>query len=419
MEHRGKCLLVTGLHGLLVGLNLATLGLTGVGIDYLKSTLAPGDLTPGEAAPAFPFGWSPPQSWTSFQVIAGLSAAILVVAVVTALLKYLAAIASAQLSQELLIQIRTAVYARLQQLNFRFYDRGASSSIINRAAGDANAVRNFVDGVVIKVLTVALTLTVYFIYMLRVHVELTLVCLATTPLLWIGAAVFSRQVQPAYRKASDLGDVMIRTLVENLQGIQVVKGYAREAEQAERFAEANSNIRSLKETIFFRVSVFQPVMGLVTQVNMLILIGYGGHLVINGELAMGAGLFVFANLLHEFANQVGQITNIANSIQSSLASADRVFEVLDEPVGIEDRSDAVRIGTPRGDIRFENVCFGYSPDRPVLNNVSFAIRPGECVAITGPTGSGKTTLLMLLMRFYDVNSGEFAGWARPSRRQFV
>ena len=384
----------------LVVLSLSTLGITGLGIDYLSS-----QVLKNSVPPQWPLGLHPPAAWSPLQVVTAMSGLILVVALLTAALKYLAAIASSALSQEVLVRIRTDVYSKLQQLSFNFYDAGDSSSIINRAAGDASNVRNFVDGVIIKVLTVLLTLTVYLVYMLKMHVGLTLVCLATTPLLWVGAIVFSKLVQPAYRQASELSDVMIRTLVENLQGIQVVKGFARESEQAARFQEANHNIRDLKETIFFRISTFQPSMGLLTQINMLVLIGYGGTLVIRGELALGTGLFVFANLLHEFANQVSQITNIANSIQTSLASAQRVFEVLDEPIQITTEANAQRLHSVSESIELDDVSFGYHPDRIVLHDVSLRIQAGECIGITGPTGSGKTTLLSLLKRFYDVRSG--------------
>ncbi len=411
LEYRRQCLVVVAMHTLLVALGLSTLGLTGLGIDYLRSVIIP-----GAEQPAWPWGISPPATWSPVTVIFGLAGLILLVAVVSAGLKYLAAIASAALSQEVLIRIRTDVYAKLQRLSFHFYDAGESSSIINRAAGDASSVRGFIDGVVIRVLTVGLTLTVYLAYMLTMHVQLTLMCLASTPLLCVGAALFSRMVQPAYRRASDMGDVMIRTLVENLQGIHVVKGFAREAQQAQRFRDANLQIQTLKESIFFRVSTFQPVMGLVTQINMLVLIGYGGMLVVRGELALGAGLFVFANLLHEFANQVGQITNIVNSIQSSLASAERVFEVLDEPVRIASAADAIRLSRPCGAIELEHVRFGYSPDKPVLTDVNLDIREGEFIGITGPTGSGKTTLLSLLMRFYDVSGGTIRLDGRDIRR---
>ena len=400
LEYRGPCSAVVLMQIALVVLSLSTLGITGLGIDYLSS-----QVLKNSAPPQWPLGLHPPAAWSPLQVVTAMSGLILVVALLTAALKYLAAIASSALSQEVLVRIRTDVYSKLQQLSFNFYDAGDSSSIINRAAGDASNVRNFVDGVIIKVLTVLLTLTVYLVYMLKMHVGLTLVCLATTPLLWVGAIVFSKLVQPAYRQASELSDVMIRTLVENLQGIQVVKGFARESEQAARFQEANHNIRDLKETIFFRISTFQPSMGLLTQINMLVLIGYGGTLVIRGELALGTGLFVFANLLHEFANQVSQITNIANSIQTSLASAQRVFEVLDEPIQITTEANAQRLQRVSESIELDDVSFGYHPDRIVLHDVSLRIRAGECIGITGPTGSGKTTLLSLLKRFYDVRSG--------------
>lgn len=400
LEYRGPCTAVMLMQIALVALGLSTLGMTGLGIDYLSSQVLK------KSPPAhWPFGLQPPAAWSSLQVVAVLSGMILIVAVLTAALKYLAAVASSALSQEVLIRIRTDVYAKLQQLSFNFYDAGESSSIINRAAGDASNVRNFIDGVIIKVLTVFLTLTVYLIYMFKMHVWLTIACLASTPLLWVGAVIFSRLVQPAYRHASELSDVMIRTLVENLQGIQVVKGFARETEQADRFQQATDNIRDLKESIFFRISTFQPVIGLLTQINMLVLIGYGGTLVIRGELALGAGLFVFANLLHEFANQVSQITNIANSIQTSLASAERVFEVLDEPIQIAACSDALRLARVSNSIEFDNVSFGYNPDRFILRDISLRIKTGECIGITGPTGSGKTTLLSLLKRFYDVSFG--------------
>lgn len=400
LEYRRPCLAVVLMQVMLVALSLSTLGLTGLGIDYLQFCVLK-----NADAPQWPFGLKSPASWSPMNVVALLSGSIFVVAALTAGLKYLAAVASGALSQHILIRIRTEIYAKLQVLSFCFYDAGESSSIINRAAGDANNVRNFIDGVIIRLITVILTLTVYLIYMMQMHPMLTLACLATTPFLWASAVMFSAIVQPAYRRASELGDVMIRTLVENLQGIQVVKAFAREAEQAEKFETANHNIRDLKNSIFFRLSTFQPAMGMLTQINMLILIGYGGSLVVRGELALGAGLFVFANLLHEFANQVAHITNIANSIQSSLASAERVFEVLDQPVSIQSPKNAVALPGIRKSIQFDRVSFGYRPDQLVLKDISLRIDSGECIGVTGPTGAGKSTLIGLLKRFYDVSSG--------------
>jgi ATP-binding cassette subfamily B protein len=266
-------------------------------------------------------------------------------------------------------------------------------------------VRTFVDGVIIKVLAVLLTLLVYLAYMLKVHVTLTAACLLTTPLLWCGAVIFSRIVQPVYRRSAELGDHMVRTLVENVQGVHVIKGFARQQQEVAKFRQATDEIRQQKNAIFWMVSIYQPCMGVLTQVNLLILLGYGGYLVVRGEMFLGAGLFVFANLLHEFAAQVSQITNIANTVQSSLTAARRVFEVLDAPVHISSPPGAVRLRQARGAIHFDHVCFQYAPGEPVLSDVCFSAKPGECLGIVGETGAGKTTLLSLLARFYDVTFG--------------
>jgi ATP-binding cassette subfamily B protein len=241
--------------------------------------------------------------------------------------------------------------------------------------------------------------------MLHIHVGLTLACLATTPLLWIGAVAFSRRVQPQYRAASDLVDKAVTTLVENVQGVHVVKGFGREPEEIAKFAEANRRIREQRAGIFAQVSTFQPLMGSLTQLNMLILLLYGGYLVIHGQIPLGAGIFVMANLLHEFASQVGNITNIANTIQSSLIAAQRVFAVLDAPILIASPPRAIALPHARGTVRFDQVEFAYQPGKPVLQRISLEVQPGQCVAIAGETGAGKSTLLSLVARFYDASQG--------------
>ena len=399
-RYRASCTQVVLLQILVVALSLSGLGFTGVGIDLIGHRLNP-EANPNKLPRALSFAAEWPamhQLW----LIAGL---ILAFALLTTLVRYVAAIGVASLSQRVLIQLRADVYDKLQRLSFRFFDRGQSSSIINRAAGDVNAVRQFVDGVIVKVLTVVLSLAVYVAYMLTMHVPLTIACLATSPLLWWCAAWFSRIVQPAYVKSGELVDRMVLSLVENVQGITVVKGFARESQEIEKFSSANRRICDQKFDIFNKLSLFQPLMGFLTQINMIVLLGYGGYLVVNGKLALGAGLFVFANLLYEFANQVGQITNIANSIQSSLTGAQRVFEVLDAPIEIFSPPHAVRIDRAKGQIRFDHVQFAYKAGEPVFDDLCLEIAAGECVAIVGETGAGKTSLLNLIPRYYDLQKG--------------
>ena len=190
-----------------------------------------------------------------------------------------------------------------------------------------------------------------------------------------------------------------------MQGVQVVKGFGRQQQEIDKFAAANRAVMDQKKQIFWKLSLFQPIMGFLTQINMIVLLGYGGYLVVKGQLPLGAGLFVFANLLQQFANQVGQVTNIANSIQSSLTGAQRVFEVLDAPLEVESPASPNRSIPLAAHVRFEKVDFGYRPESPVLDGISFEARPGQCVAMVGATGAGKSTLLSLIARFYDPTAG--------------
>lgn len=398
-RYRGGCLAVLTQQALLVALSLAVLGLTGLAIDALRHWV-----DSASAAPRWPFGLAPPAGASPMQITACLAAAILMLAAVHAGLRYVAAMTAGRLVQHIVIDLRSEVYDKLQRLSFRFFDNHRSGSIINRVTGDVQAVRMFVDGVVVQMLAVALSLVVYLYYMLRLHVGLTLAALATTPLLWLAAVMFSRRVRPAYQRGSELTDDLVLRLSEAVQGIHVVKGFAREEEQIARFAQANRAVEMQKDGIFWQISLFQPCMGFLTQVNMIVLLGYGGWLVIKGQLALGAGLFVFANLLQQFANQVGQITNITNSIQASLTGAGRVFEVLDTPVEIANRPGAIRLPQVRGRLEFSNVSFAYRGG-DVLRGIDLSVEPGQVVAVVGATGAGKSTLLSLVPRFYDPREG--------------
>ena len=399
-QYRWGCALVVLQQALLVGLTLGGLGFIGLAIDVIRH-----QVDPASPKPHWPLGLAPPADSGPLGVVSTLAGAILGIAIGYAMLRYVASMTAGRLVQDIIVGLRSQLYERLQRLAFSYFDDHRASTLIHRVAADVPSVRLFIDGVVIQVIAVLLSLAVYLYYMLRVHVLLTLACLATTPLLWIVAAVFSRRVRPAYQRAGELTDELMLTFSESVQGIQVTKGFARQADRTASFAQANHAVATQKQAIFWQISLFQPAMGLVTQINMLVLLGYGGYLVIQGELRLGEGLFVFANLLSQFANQVGQVTNITNSIQASLAAAQRVFEVLDAPLEIRSRTGAVRLARARGEIRFEHVSFAYRSGEAILKRISFAIEPGQCLAIVGPTGAGKSTLLNLVPRFYDPTAG--------------
>jgi len=397
---RWSCVRVICANALLRGLELSGLGLVGVGIDYLYKSI-----NAQAPEPHWPLGLHPPADWGPMQVVLAVAGGIIAIALVKAVITYEAAMASGILTNlQIVVYLRHKIYDKLQRLSFRFYDANETGSIINRVTGDAQNVRSFVDGVIIQFVLLCLTLSFYLAYMLRIHSRLTLYCLATTPILALTAILFSRKVRPAHRKNRKLYDQMITTLAENIQGVHVVKGFALEQEETAKFAAANRKVKDQQWWIFRMVSLFVPGIGILTQVNLLVLLVGGTFAFAQGHISIG-DLAIFATLLQRFSDQVAGTANIANSIQQSLIAAQRVFEVLDAPVEIQSPPQPVPLGQARGEVTFEGVTFGYSAEDPVLREVSFTARAGQIVAIVGATGSGKTTLMSLIPRFYDPQQG--------------
>ncbi|MCS7049196.1 MAG: ABC transporter ATP-binding protein/permease [Verrucomicrobiae bacterium] len=400
-QYRVGCLQILALQLVLLLLGLVGLGLTGTGIDYLRS-----QVEPHAPAPHWPLGWHPPTHWDPLLVVAMIAGVILGLALIRSALNYLHALLVADVVERgMVVDIRAAVYDKLQRLSFRFFDANTTGSLINRVTGDARLLVQFINGVLVHGVIMIVSLLGYLAFMISIHPQLTVACLATTPLLWWTARAFAARVRPAYHRARELVDDLIMRLGETAQGITVVKGFGRESLFQQRFNFSNDAVSEHQQGIFHTVSVFSPGLGFLTQCNLVILLLYGGWLAIRGELPLGTGLVVFAGLLQQFSNQIGGLADIANTAQTSLTGAQRVFEILDAPIEITDRPDAKPLPRARGAVRFDHVCFEYQPDAPTLHDINFAVAPGQCVAIFGPTGAGKSALMSLIPRFYDVTAG--------------
>ena len=408
-RYRTRSLLVLFLQFILLGLGIAGLAATGLGIDYVRHVAA-GTGADGVALVPIPhvaFLPSPPADWPPMRVLTLIAGGILACAALRAWLNYTYAVAVNSLVQKrLVLDLRSEVYAKLQRLDFRFYDANTTGSIITRVTGDVQNVRMFLDQVLIPSIIMVVSLVVYVVYMVGLSPALTLACLATTPLLAIASVVFSRHIQPRYAANRVLVERVVQHFTESLQGAQVVKAFGREDEDRAAFVARNDEVLAQQRGVFWRVSLFSPGVGLLTRVNLVVLIGFGGWLVIQGQLPLGAGLVVFAGLLEQFSGQVNQVATIVNSAQQSLVAARRVFEILDAPVAIRDRPDAPRRTVRAGSVRFENVRFGYAgADAPVLRDIDLEVPAGRCVAILGATGAGKSALMSLVPRFFDPDTG--------------
>jgi len=400
-QYRWGCVKVLSLQMVLLVMGLSGLGLMGLGIDIIRH-----EAQPATKVPSWPFGLAPPESWSAMERLMLVAAGILVFAVLRSALNAFYRIALAGLLQgKIVVELRAKVYNKLQRLGFRFFDDNATGSIINRVTVDVQRVRMFVDGVVMQVIILAISLAIYLTYMLSINVWLTIACLASTPLIYTVARMYSRVVKPAYRRERELFDDLVLGLSESIHGMQVVKGFAREGLEIKKFKAAGRRLTAQKEWIFWRSTTYPQFIGLLTQFNLVVLIAYGGWLVIDGQLQLGTGMVVFAGLLQQFSGQVTNLANVADSMQQSLTSARRVFEVLDAPAEIRSIKNARPMPKARGVVEFDHVTFGYDAAKAVLADVSLRAEAGKCVAILGATGSGKSTLLSLIPRFYDPQAG--------------
>ncbi len=398
---RKDCLSSLVLSVSLLLLGLAGLQLLGEVIDVIRHAL-----DPSLPAPKYIFGWQPPPGWSALQIVTALSLAIVAQAVLRALLTYAYNMVTARLTQgEIVPDLRAQVYAKLQRLSFSFFDVHGSNSIFNRVTGDVQNTRLFVDGVLLQGMNMVLTLVAYAVFMWRIQPSLTLACLSVSVPLWALAHYYSARLRPGYLLNRELSDQMVLFFSESVRGMQTVKGFAAEGHQVRRFEEANDQVSSQQRRIFWDLSIFTPGTQGLSQLSLVILFAYGGWMYVQGRIPLGSGLVVFAGLLQQFTGQVATISTIANSVQQSLAAARRVFEVLDTPVEVQSRPGAIVPTRLKGHIVFDNVTFGYLPDKPVLSGVSFEAKPGKVIGIFGMTGSGKTALLGLVPRFYDPAGG--------------
>ena len=400
LKYKRECLIVFSFQVVLLVFGLAGLGLSGLAVDVIRAAMQP-----GAPEPRWPLGVHPPGEPTPQGILFLIGLAVLFMAAARAILNYSYAIAVGDVvHMKLVPELRTKVFHKLQRLSFRFFDENATGSIINRVTGDVQSVRSFVDGVLLQGGIMVLSLCVYFAYMLHTHALLTAACLALTPLLWVITHVFARWARPAYAKNRKLSDQMVLAMSEGISGMQVIKVFGREQHELARFRGRNREVRDQQRAIFTQVSRFSPTINFVSQMNIAVLLLYGGYLVIHGSMSLG-DLIVFAGLLQQSAAQVSSMAGVINTLQQSLIGAERVFEVLDAPLDVESPAHPVKLDEIRGHLRFENVHFAYHDGTEVLHGVDFEVLPGQSVAVVGVTGSGKSSLLGLIPRFHDVSRG--------------
>ncbi|MDX2023883.1 MAG: ABC transporter ATP-binding protein [Deltaproteobacteria bacterium] len=400
-QYKLDCIGALLIQALLVGLSIAGLGVSGLAIDVIRHAL-----DANAPAPRWPFGLHVPMHWSSMRLVLTAGLVVLGLALLRAVLSFVYGITTGHLVQVKIVPaLREAVYAKLQRMSFRFFDATASGAIINRVTGDVQNVRAFVDQVLLQGLALTLGLALSVVYMAKKHWGLTFACVASAPLVALTSLRFSSRARPAYERSRDLLDRVVTVIAESVQGIAVVKGFARESERKKVFEDRNQELRSQQQSLFKAVAIFAPTTDFLSHLNLVVLLAYGGHLVMTNQVSLGDAI-VFAGLLQQYAASVANVSNIVNSLQQSLISARRVFEILDAPVGVRAPTQGARPAPFSPQIELRDVSFGYGPAGEALRGINLVVATGTTVVLFGATGSGKSTLLSLLPRFYDVTQGQ-------------
>jgi ATP-binding cassette subfamily B multidrug efflux pump len=343
--------------------------------------------------------------------LGGLAALYLIVLTVAFVSEYLQTWTMQLTGQRIMFDLRMAIYAHLQRLDLRFYDKNPVGRLMTRVTSDVDVLNDLFTAGVVTVFGDLFALIGIMVMMLAMNWRLALVAFAVLPLVGFVTQWFRRNVRDSYRVVRGWIARINAFLQENITGMTTVQLFGRETLNFARFDEIDRRHRDANLVSIFYYAVFYPAVEAISALASALIIWYGGGSVARGTLTLGA-LVAFLQYVQRFFRPISDMSEKFNVLQSAMASSERVFKLLDEPVAVETPVDPVPRPAPaEGHIRFENVWFAYDGARSdaepnwVLRDVTFEVRPGERVGIVGATGSGKTTIVNLLLRFYDVQRG--------------
>ena len=336
-------------------------------------------------------------------LLAGLYLATLLLELVT---EYGGAVLTAFVGQRVMYDLRMELFGHLQRLSVSYFDRNPVGRLMTRVTSDVETLNELFSSGVVTIFGDVFTLVAIMGMMLVIDVRLALVTFSVIPLVWLTAAIFRRRVRDAFRDIRYRLARLNAFLQERLSGMRVVQLFGREADSARRFAQLNREHLAAHLKSIRVYAIFFPVVEVLTAVAMALLLWYGGLRVLDETLTVGV-LAAFIQYTRRFFQPLQDLSEKFNLLQSAMASSERIFTLLDEPVTVREPVSPASLPRPvRGEVRFEGVWFRYSPDGPwVLKDITLTASPGRTLALVGHTGAGKTTIVNLLLRFYDPERG--------------
>lgn len=334
-----------------------------------------------------------------------IAASIIAIFVVRGLFWYGQNYLMSYVGQSVIIDIRAAVFKKLQRLSVSFYDKNKTGTIMSYVTNDVNALQSAMVENTIEMITEGFILIGSVVAMIYLDWRLTLFTVCTFPVVLWFMEFFGKKIRKTGGRIQECTADITSVLQESVASAKVIKSFVREDYEVDRFdVENRANFRANMKNAQL-MATLTPVVELVAAIGVTMIIWYGGNNVINGTITAGS-LVAFLTYAVNISNPIKRLTRVIGNIQKALAAAQRVFMIIDMPEEIAESRDAKQLPEVSGKVEFQNVSFAYDDKGNVITDLSFSVKPGEVIAIVGPSGAGKSTIANLLPRFYDVNKGD-------------
>ncbi|MBK9306233.1 MAG: ABC transporter ATP-binding protein [Nitrospira sp.] len=358
-------------------------------------------------------------------VLGGLAASIAVIAIMSGALSYAQSFVTSKIGHHLVFTIRQHLFAHVQGLSLSFHSQTRSGELLTKLAGDTQTLKNAFTDIPLAVSGHVFTFMGMFTVMFVVNWELSLIILATMPILISGLFILNRKILATTREQREQESRIASQLSESLSSISVVQTFGRERFEQDRFKqESTKHLHTGLQTARTTAAVTR-VVSIIGAISTAITVFFGAWQVLKARMTPG-DLLIFVSYMKNLYSPIKDLSKLSAQFSKATVSADRIADLLGVEPDIEDRPDAVKATQLRGEIRFEHVSFGYLKGCPVLADLCFRILPGQRVAIVGPSGSGKSTLVNLLLRLYQPSSGsimldgrDLAEYQRESLRREI
>jgi ATP-binding cassette subfamily B protein len=310
----------------------------------------------------------------------------------------------AAISQRALKQVRKDLFSHLQTLPLSFFDHHPAGELMSRLTNDIDAINQAVSQNVTSLLASVLSMVGIVIAMFVLDVWLALASVLVVPIMFWFTQFIAKYTRKGFRELQKHLGELNGVMEESISGEKVVKAFRRNETVIEAFRRYNEDVLRAGVYANTYALLLMPLTNVLGNFFVIILAGLGGWLALQGLVTVGT-IATFINYGQNFINPLRQLANIYNSIQSALAGAERVFEIIDTSSEVDDAPQAIPLESVRGEVSFEHVRFGYRPDVPIIKDLTLEAKTGQTVALVGPTGAGKTTIINLLTRFYEINGG--------------